>query len=302
VQHPDPPERASIPPPPAVARRELRDGVVQFQSPLWQTNSVLVAQDGEVLLCDPALSPGAIASIRDEAAIRGALRTSLLVTHADFDHICGIPAFPTAEVIAGEDTAARIRRPGAEQRLGEAGAEWGMAWELEGLRCDRAVDAGSTFACGPFDILAIGAPSHGVDGLAYFVTQSGVLLPGDHLSAITYPFVLGDLSRAQAATRALLDALDALDVRWVVPGHGPALSAAEAIEIGRADLRYLTGLEAAAREAGHAGLSPGHALLHAFAVEPPRPTTPDFEIYDIRAANARQALAQAGAASPPPAA
>jgi hypothetical protein len=40
-----------------------------------------------------------------------------------------------------------------------------------------------------------------------------------------------------------------------------------------------------------AGLDSGHALLHVFEVEPPRETTPDFEIDALRGANARSVLA-----------
>ena len=87
-------------------------------------------------------------------------------------------------------------------------------------------------------------------------------------------------------------------VRHSIPHSGPAAwrsSAAEAHAIAQADLAYLRALESAAREAAADGLSPGYALLHIFAVEPPRANTDDFEIYAIRAGNARQALAAAGA-------
>jgi hypothetical protein len=105
------------------------------------------------------------------------------------------------------------------------------------------------------------------------------------------------LSRAIAATEALLAALDQHELRVVVPGHGPVLTPEHASRIGRDDLRYLHELEAAAREAADGGLSPGYALVHVHAVAPPRPTTPDFQIYDIHGGNARRALADAGIGS-----
>jgi hypothetical protein len=71
------------------------------------------------------------------------------------------------------------------------------------------------------------------------------------------------------------------------------LTPAEAAVVGEADLAYLQGLERAVEEARRDGLSAGDALLHVFEVEPPRSTTPDFEIYALRAANARSVLADA---------
>lgn len=274
--------------------QDLGEGVWQFQAPLWQTNSVLAAADGEALLCDPALAPEEIEGMRAEVERRAEGPVHLLVTHADFDHVCGIPHFPAAQVVAGEETAQRIEASAADD-LAAAGPEWGIEWRTDGLRVDRVVTAGSEVTCGAFRVAALDAPSHGREGLAFVLLDQGILLPGDHLSAITYPLLAADPARAALACEQLLAAVGRYEPRWVVPGHGPALTAAEAHAIAEADLAYLRALEGAARDAVAEGLSPGYALLHVFAVEPPRANTDDFEIYAIRAGNARRALAAAGA-------
>jgi glyoxylase-like metal-dependent hydrolase (beta-lactamase superfamily II) len=149
------------------------------------------------------------------------------------------------------------------------------------------------FECGAFDVEAIEAPGHTADGLAYVLIDQGVLLPGDYLSDMTYPFIGGGLDETIATVARLLDALERHDLRWVVPGHGRALTPGEARAVGESDLAYLEALARARAEAGADGLSPGEALLHVFAVEAPRGTTPDFEIYALRSANARSVLADA---------
>jgi glyoxylase-like metal-dependent hydrolase (beta-lactamase superfamily II) len=274
------------------AVQDLGEGVWQFQAPLWQTNSVLALVDGEALLCDPALMPEEIAGIRSEVERRAAGHVHLLVTHGDFDHVCGIPYFTEAEVVAGEETARRIESGSVVDELRAAGAEWGAEWPTDGLRVDRVVTAGSEFAYGAFRVAAFDAPSHGREGLAFVLPEQGILLPADHLSAITYPLLAASPERAATACEQLIEALDRFEPRWVVPGHGPALSADEARAIAEADLSYLTALTTAAREAVAERLSPGDALLHVFAVEPPRANTDDFEIYAIRAGNARLMLAE----------
>jgi glyoxylase-like metal-dependent hydrolase (beta-lactamase superfamily II) len=272
--------------------RDLSEGVWQFQAPLWQTNSLLAVRGNEALLCDPALLPNEIEAIRSEAAQRSHEVRCLLVTHADFDHVCGIPFFPEPEIVCGEETAEAIRTGAADEGLRSAGIEWGAAWP-GALRVNRVVAGGAEHALGAFRVAAIDAPSHGREGLGYVLLDQGVLAPGDHLSAITYPLVGGPLARAKGATARLLEALDRHDLRWVVPGHGPALSPAEARTIGEADLAYLDRLAVVADEAVKRELAPGPALLHVYAVEPPRPTTPDFEVYEVRTGNARQALVEA---------
>jgi hydroxyacylglutathione hydrolase len=274
------------------AIQDLGEGAWQFQAPLWQTNSLLALADGEALLCDPALMPDEIAAIRSEVDRRTEGAVHLLVTHGDFDHVCGIPYFPDAEVVAGEETARRIESESVVEELQAAGAEWGAEWPTDGLRVDRVVEAGTEFECGSFRVGAFDAPSHGREGLAFVLPEQGILLPGDHLSAITFPLLAGSPERAAAACERLIEAIDRFELRWVVPGHGPALSADEARAIAEADLAYLRALAEAAREAAAEALSPGDALLHVFAVEPPRANTDDFEIYAIRAGNGRLMLTE----------
>jgi hydroxyacylglutathione hydrolase len=279
------------------AIQDLGQGVWQFQAPLWQTNSLLALADGEALLCDPALTPDEIAGIRSEVERRAEGPLHLLVTHGDFDHVCGLPYFPEAEVVAGEETAQRIADGAVPDELRAAGAEWGAEWLTDNLRVDRVVAAGTEFACGTFRVAALDAPSHGRDGLAFVLSDQGILLPGDHLSAITYPLLAASPARAATACERLIEAIDRFEPRWVVPGHGPALSAEQARAIAEADLAYLRALAEAAREAVAEALSPGDALLHVFAVEPPRTNTDDFEIYAIRTGNARLVLAEVGSAA-----
>lgn len=270
--------------------QDLGEGVSVTQTPLWQTNAVFARAGADALLCDPCFTPGEI-----ERLVALARETDgpihLLLTHGDFDHVCGIGYVPEAVVYAGAATAERIRSGTADDQLAAAGVEWGVTWPA-GLRVDREVGPG-LLKCGTFNVEAIEANGHTADGLAYVLVDQGVLLPGDYLSDMTYPFIGGGLEATIATSRRLLDALERHDLRWIVPGHGRVLTPEEAAAVGRSDLAYLEGLARAVAEAATDRLSPGQALLHVFDVEPPRETTPDFEIYSLRAANARTVLADA---------
>jgi glyoxylase-like metal-dependent hydrolase (beta-lactamase superfamily II) len=270
---------------------EIADGVRVFQSPLWQTNATVIESDSHVLLCDPAMFVPEIEAIRRYALARPERSATVLLTHADFDHTSGIPYIPEATVVAGEDTAERVANGGAADYLISAGQEWGAQWRSD-VRVDRVVSGGSRFECGPWTIEAIPAASHGREGTTFAVLEPGVMFVGDHLSAITIP-LLANLTRAIAAMELLVDALHRLDLRLVVPGHGPVHSLPEAREIAEADLAYLRAIREAASEALQEDQPPGEALLYVYAVEPPRPDTPDFAIYGIRTANARLALEEA---------
>jgi len=270
--------------------QDLGEGVWVSQTPLWQTNAVLVRSGSDALLCDPCFTPDEIERLVALARETGGT-IQLLLTHGDFDHVCGIGYVPEAVVVGGAPTAERIRSGTAVDQLAAAGVEWGVAWPT-GLRVDRVIEPG-LLECGAFHVEAIEAAGHTADGLAYFLVDQRVLLPGDYLSDMTYPFIGGALEEGIATVRRLLDALERHDLRWVVPGHGRALTPEEAAAVGTSDLAYLEGLARAVAEAAADGLDPGQALLRVFEVEPPRETTPDFEIYALRSANARSVLAHA---------
>jgi glyoxylase-like metal-dependent hydrolase (beta-lactamase superfamily II) len=246
--------------------------------------------DGEAVLVDPCLEPAEIEELVARARSAGG-GIHLLVTHGDFDHVCGIGYVPEASVVTGASTAARITSGVAGDQLANAGREWGLDWPTE-LRADRVVEPGR-FDCGRFAVEALDATGHTADGLAFVLIDQGVLLPGDYLSPMTYPFVGAGLDATIATTRRLLDALETHDLRWVVPGHGRPMTPDEASAIGEADVAYLESLARAAAGTRERDLPDGPALLRVYEVEPPRSTTADFEIYALRAANARAALAHA---------
>jgi hypothetical protein len=63
----------------------------------------------------------------------------------------------------------------------------------------------------------------------------------------------------------------------VIPGHGPPLSAADALDVAEADLRYLRSLQAAVVDAlAHDG-TPDEARAAGLTVELPRESSPDLD-------------------------
>jgi glyoxylase-like metal-dependent hydrolase (beta-lactamase superfamily II) len=69
------------------------------------------------------------------------------------------------------------------------------------------------------------------------IRAESYLLAGDYLSPCEIPFV-DDLSAYRRTLQRLMTIITS-GVDYVIPGHGPVLSADEARRIGREDLRYL---------------------------------------------------------------
>lgn len=236
----------------------------RFESALWQTSSLLLAARGEAVLVDPGISAEEVGRVRDRASELGARVTSVLATHADWDHVCGIAAFPDAEATMGEQAAERVVSRFADEGVARRAAAYGLRIAGE-PRVDRTFKPGTAVRVGPFVVETLALAGHTPDGVAYRFREPDLLAVGDHLSAAEFPF-----ATSTAAYRATLEALIELLQRdppaRVVPGHGPELSVAEALAIAEADLAYLRALHAAVRNA--AGRDEAHAA--ALTVPVPR--------------------------------
>ena len=159
----------------------------RFESALWQTTSLLLVAGDEAVVVDPCISADEVARIGARAAALGARVTQVLVTHADWDHVCGIAAFPDAVATMGAGTAALVAGGGRLERLAEAAAAYELTLAGE-PRVDRALAVGVAHQVGPFIVETIALRGHTADGTGYRIRELDLLAVGDHLSPAEFPF------------------------------------------------------------------------------------------------------------------
>ena len=214
------------------------------QSEVYALTSALVVGRRALWLVDPGYLPGDVADLRrmvDRLCRRQRPRARyLLLTHADFDHILGVHAFPEFKVVAAQAARRRLERGLRRGRLIDAG-----------LLIDRPASAYQVFpiaepVAGRTSALpgAILEPisSHTRDGLLGLLTGCDgrrILVGGDHLSALEGPH-LTDWPGTLPSFEALAGLLAQAD--WLMVGHGPPARQAEARRRLRDDLSYLLGL------------------------------------------------------------
>ncbi len=242
----------------------------RLESELWETAAVLVIHDGSALLVDPGITPDEIDDIESRISAAGAAVESILITHVHSDHTCGIGHFPSAEVWMSPLAAAEVASGAAARSVRSQGEERGFDYSGE-PRCDRVLKPGAALEAGGFTVETMALPGHTDGGVAYRIRSEGVLIVGDYLSAYEFPFVYHSTAAYRASLASLLDLLRRDPPRVVVPGHGRALGAAEAIAIGEADLAYLHALREAVAGALASGSSSGEAAEEGAGVEPSRP-------------------------------
>ena len=133
----------------------------------------------------------------------------------------------------------------------QAVREWDMArltFEATGQRCDRfgfddVIADGDRLELGGLAWQAIAAPGHDPDAVVLHCEEEAILISADALwedgFGVIFPELLGD--PGFEGQRAILDRIESLNVRLVIPGHGAMFTdVAGALARARQRLDYLS--------------------------------------------------------------
>ena len=227
-------------------------GLVIWESDLFRTVTTLIIGSDYLLLVDPNWLPREVEFIAEEVErLRGKRKLYLLFTHSDYDHIIGYGRFPKAETIA---SAVFTSNPDQEKILTQI-RDFDDAYYLRrtypivypeitykvGEQLQRLTLGGESYAFFP-------APGHNRDGIITLLENFGILIVGDYLSNIEFPY----LYHSVGDYRNTLDRLEKLisggGVRTLITGHGDATDDRAEMERRLADSRaYLDELERCVR-------------------------------------------------------
>jgi glyoxylase-like metal-dependent hydrolase (beta-lactamase superfamily II) len=223
-------------------RNAAFDDLTVFERGWLSSNNILLhgRGDGEpATLVDASHclhAPQTVALV--ENALRpGETLATLVNTHLHSDH-CGGDA-----ALQGHFGARLVIPPG------EAGAvaswdEERLSYRATGQRIERYAHAAvlkpdTTFTVGRRAWTALAAPGHDPHSLILFDARNGVLMSADALWGDGFGIVFPELDGEQAFddVAAVLDLIERLAPRWVIPGHGaPFDDVADALQRARARL------------------------------------------------------------------
>ncbi len=184
-------------------------------------------------------------------ALQGESFGGLINTHLHSDH-CG------GNAAVQRSFGGTITVPPGQWAAARAWDEQALSYRPTGQRCERFVpdarlEPGQVLLAGGRRWTALAAPGHDPHSLVLFDDREGVLVSADALWENGFGVVFPELEGEDAFDEVarVLDLIDSLGARWVIPGHGaPFGDVAAALQRAR---RRLDGFRGdPARHARHA--------------------------------------------------
>ena len=213
----------------------LPPGMSMIQRGWLNANHVLFREtdnDGAVLIDSGYVThtDTTLALLRQPEALGQRPLARVLNTHCHSDHMGGNARLQReygAQVWVPEAEAPHIQRwDQAALWLDDAGQQ------AEPFRIDGLLRPGETLLLGQTEWRLLAAPGHRNEALMFYAPEFRILISGDALWQNGLGAVLPDADLAGlAAAQATLELIAALDIDWVIPGHGaPFANVAQALQ------------------------------------------------------------------------
>nr|WP_042144531.1 MBL fold metallo-hydrolase [Paucisalibacillus sp. EB02] len=200
------------------------NNITVFQSSLYMTTSAIIESNEAIIMTDPNWLQGEIEEIRNFIDKHLSNRDLYIIyTHSDFDHIIGSGAFPEAKVIATEELKNNPDKEEIVNRIYDFDQRYYIKRNY--VPTYPVVDipistTGQKINLGDLSLTFYKAPGHTNDSLFTIVEPYGILLTGDYLSDVEFPFIFSNYKDYVDTINKSSYIMNNYDIKYLIPGHG----------------------------------------------------------------------------------
>lgn len=202
----------------------MNDNITIFQSELYKTNCTVIQTKDCIIVVDPTWLPNEVEEIqRFVYDIKENRPLYLIFTHRDWDHIIGYGAFQSTYTIGSEEMDNSTYKDEIIQQIHEFDHKYYL---------DRSYDITfpvltytikqneETLIMGDTKLVFYKAPGHTNDGIITVVEPLGVLIAGDYLSDVEFPYIYDNSLNYEGTLMKLDTIINNHKISLLVPGHG----------------------------------------------------------------------------------
>jgi glyoxylase-like metal-dependent hydrolase (beta-lactamase superfamily II) len=195
-----------------------------FESALFRTTSTVIQTDDFVLVIDPNWLPGEVETIREFVNdVKRNKPVYLFFTHSDYDHIIGYQAFAEAKVIISKAFLENTTHRNIIEQIKNFDDEYYIYRNYEVIypKGDFIINEnGEKLKIGNIELQFFNASGHNSDGLILWIESLGILVVGDYLSNIEFPYIYHSVTEYLETLGRVEAIVDTGKVKYLVTGHG----------------------------------------------------------------------------------
>ncbi|WP_019240727.1 MULTISPECIES: MBL fold metallo-hydrolase [Bacillus] len=195
-----------------------------FQSELYKTNCIVIETKDCVLVVDPTWLPSEIEAIQHYVyKIKKNRTLYLLFTHSDWDHIIGYGAFLDAKTIGSIEMDSLPYKEEIVEEIMRFDHKYYLDrdYKIEFPKIEFKIKQdGDILEIGETKLIFYQAKGHTNDGIFTIVEPLGVLIAGDYLSDVEFPYIYHDSFEYESTLNKLDELVEKYAINFLVPGHG----------------------------------------------------------------------------------
>lgn len=226
--------------------------LVVFESELFRTTSSLLLGEDYLLLIDPNWLPREVAFIHQYIEpLKKGRKCYLLFTHSDYDHIIGYGKFKNFETIASQNFIQNPKQESILEEIRTFDDQYYIQrdYAIEYPKIEHAIASEQALQLGEDSYQFYQAVGHNSDGIITYNADQQILIVGDYLSNIEFPYIYESVAEYKNTLDTLERIIQTQPIQILITGHGDATSDRMEMQQRIQDARnYIQQLEAAVRE------------------------------------------------------